>query len=360
MWVNSAHLLVGELVTYYQAYRTEVTVTERSFAEYAFELLVLGVLLRMHGAQSENLPTWIKKSLAGLLSLQNRYPWTTKPGKTIRGILWELARYIPLALRPSTLSAVERVELLLEWMKAADYTTQKQRLDEWQSYLKTVPPVIAEEIVLKSLKLADEFAISSQQSLGAYTSGVSRYLRQEASRRRWHYDINFVSREAIEYHLGMLGTQLLSQAYRNKYLGTSFKVVILPPCMRAQPDDHCRALSTPNGSHCQHCTPGCPISSVTRLGEAKGFEVYTIPDDMRTFKSASSSGQNKFGVVGVSCALTNWSGGWDLENDGIPGQGMLLDFVGCKYHWDRRGISTEINLQHLQEIIHGQDRLEDL
>jgi hypothetical protein len=55
-------------------------------------------------------------------------------------------------------------------------------------------------------------------------------------------------------------------------------------------------------------------------------------------------------VVGVSCVLTNWSGGWDTDTLGLPVQGLLLDYVGCSYHWDERGIPTDTNLNKLVEI----------
>jgi hypothetical protein len=74
-----------------------------------------------------------------------------------------------------------------------------------------------------------------------------------------------------------------------------------------------------------------------------------IPDELRVF----GAGEKKtgVGVVGVSCALTNWSGGWDTDGLGIPAQGVLLDYVGCKYHWDENGIPTDTNVHKLQEVL---------
>jgi hypothetical protein len=62
------------------------------------------------------------------------------------------------------------------------------------------------------------------------------------------------------------------------------------------------------------------------------------------------------GVVGVSCALTNWSGGWDADALGIPAQGVLLDYVGCAYHWDAAGIVTDMNLKKLLEVVSDERR----
>jgi hypothetical protein len=103
------------------------------------------------------------------------------------------------------------------------------------------------------------------------------------------------------------------------------------------------------GSKCQGCTPDCRVNQITQLGEEQGFAVYIIPDQLRVFQSGGESGS--LGVVGVSCALTNWSGGWEADEMNIPAQGILLDYVGCKYHWDKKGFPTDTNLTKLQEVM---------
>ncbi len=147
----------------------------------------------------------------------------------------------------------------------------------------------------------------------------------------------------------MLGTEILSRAYRQRFLSAKRKIVIVPPCMRAQPEEKCKAIQTPFGAKCQACTPSCRVHQITKLGEKRGFEVYMIPDELRVF--GSGAGDGSLGVVGVACALTNWGGGWDADSIGVPAQGLLLDHVGCKYHWDRKGILTDINLPQLAKIL---------
>ena len=350
-WIEDAYVIVGEPVAAYQAYRKSAGLSERSFGEGAFELLVLGVLLKEYGNRVESMPLWVMKSLQRLVKVQTSHPRLEKIAKSVRGILWEFARHLRKKLDAKDQPALEIIPRLLDWMLAMDYGGQAERLMDWHTCLKGVRNENANEIISSCLVLADRFAIKSDSVLGPFTQGVSRYLKEEAPRHRWHYDDLFVSRQPVEYHLGMLGTELLSQAYREAFHKTPRKVVILPPCMRAQPEDKCKAVATTFGARCQSCTPGCAINIVTRLGEKYNFAVFMIPDDMRNFRSATSPGANAFGVIGVSCALTNWSGGWDLEKEGIPGQGLLLDFVGCSYHWDKQGVVTETNLKQLQRLV---------
>jgi hypothetical protein len=109
---------------------------------------------------------------------------------------------------------------------------------------------------------------------------------------------------------------------------------------------------TPLGERCAACTPTCRIHQVTKLGEKHGFSVFMIPEELRVFGGGNGAGAT-MGVVGVSCILTNWTGGWDAERIGLPAQGVLLDYVGCKFHWDDDGFPTDINLHKLMEIVKG-------
>jgi hypothetical protein len=200
------------------------------------------------------------------------------------------------------------------------------------------------------MALADDFETISRRSLCPYTQGVDIF-RAAAMRHLAHrYDAELVMRTPLEYHLGMVGTEILNRINRASFQATRRRVVILPPCMRAHRDDACKAVPTELGAKCQACTPGCHVHQITKLGEKRGFEVVMIPDELRCIGEAAAQSVGGLGLVGVSCALTNWSGGWDAEKLGVPAQGVLLDYVGCSYHWDDIGIETSANLRQIEAI----------
>jgi len=78
-----------------------------------------------------------------------------------------------------------------------------------------------------------------------------------------------------------------------------------------------------------------------------------LPDELSALSSrpAKSITGAQIGVVGVSCVLTNTSGGWETQALGIPAQGLPLDYCGCSYHWHKQGLPTDINLPHLLQIM---------
>jgi hypothetical protein len=285
-----------------------------------------------------------------LLSAQDRWPALEGTIKVWRGWLGWFGKKLETGR-----SGYGDVSRLLTWLRANGNSAQADRLSQWQDYFDTLDHRAAWHVIVRSLALAEAFAEDSQRALGIYTERVEHFLSEIAPTYRRRYDSELVSRSRLEYHLGMLGTEILNRVYRERFLAAGRKIVILPPCMRAQPEEKCKARPTPFGAQCGACTPSCRVHQITTLGEKlqtaspeAGFDVFIIPDELRVF--GSGAGMGDIGVVGVSCVLTNWSGGWDADALGVPAQGLLLDYVGCSYHWDEMGIPTDTNLNKLVEI----------
>ncbi|MBN2385382.1 MAG: DUF116 domain-containing protein [Anaerolineales bacterium] len=344
-WLAAALPLLADLADGYRFWRSRRRLPERSPASCAFDLLVVGVLLREHGQEFTRLPDWGERALGGMVDLQERWPRLEAFIKLGRGLVYRLARLSRWQVRES------RMQALRTWLTAVGEAGQARRLGEWHDFFREAD--CEGEALERCRSLADAFADFSLPVLGQYTGRVETYLAEEAPRHRWRYDAALLERTRLEYHLGMLGSEILNRQYRRDFLAAERRVVILPPCMRARLDGGCEAVATSLGMQCAACTPNCRIHQVTKLGEKHGFAVFIIPDELRVFGAGGGPGQIP-GVVGVSCVLTNWTGGWDTEQIGIPAQGVLLDYVGCSYHWDERGFPTDINLRKLMEVL-GQE-----
>ena len=343
-WSGKAIREVADPIAKFREYRRLHGESDRSEAEYAFELLALGVLLREHGGEAAKLPAWSIFALKKLMAVQSRWPRWENLIKNLRGWVGWIVR------RPNGVEAgAGAIDRMVVWLRANGEDGRSNRLAQWQNYVESMGAHATKELISLCLTLADDFAIASQGVLGKYTEGVDHFLSEIAPRYMCRYDAGLVSRTRLEYHLGMLGTELLNRSYWRRFLSTRQKVVILPPCMRAQPDAVCMAVATSFGAKCQDCTPTCRVHQITKLGEKKGFTAFMIPDELRVFGAGEKKAD--FGVVGVSCALTNWGGGWDTDELGIPAQGVLLDYVGCKYHWDEQGIPTDTNINQLLEVL---------
>ena len=343
-WLTQVGPQAKDLAAGFRAYRQKRGAADRSDEEHLFELLALGVLIREHGRDASRMPSWVEGLLRGLVSIQDRYPRAESVVKPLRGLLGWLSYQMPGRERNG-----DPLGRMMAWLEANDETVKEKRFDEWRAYFNSKGEPFMQTAVSRCLDLADEFDVLSRQALGKYTGNVERYLREEAPKHRLRYDARLLSSTRLEYHLGMLGTEILNRAFRAHFLAAKRKMVILPPCMCA-PEKECKAVETSFGAKCQACTPSCRVNQITKLGEKQGFRVTMIPDNVKVF--GSGKGTESIGVVGVSCALTNWSGGWDAGALGIPAQGLLLDYVGCKFHWDKQGIPTDTNLNMLSRCLH--------
>jgi hypothetical protein len=344
-WLVRAMGRVGEDVARFRGYRRLHGAADRSEAECAFELLALGVLVREHADEARRWPAPAAYMLSGLVAAQNRWPRAEGLIKAIRGWTGWLVRAWPAPGAGDTLTG------LMAWLRANGDGARADRFAQWIEYFAATGLKATRDILLRCLALAEDFAEVALAALGRYTVNVDQFVSNTAPLYRRRYDAALVARSRLEYHLGMLGTEMLNRAYRERFLATHSKVVIVPPCMRAQPDSKCEAVETPMGAQCQACTPTCRVHQITKLGEKRGFQVYMIPDELRVF--GSSQGAGSLGVVGVSCALTNWAGGWEADALGLPAQGVLLDYVGCQFHWDEVGLTTDVNLKKLAEVATG-------
>lgn len=341
---------------------------ERQPAEAAFEMLVLGVLLREHGAEALQMPSVPAWALAKLVEAQDRMPLPAveKPAKAVRGLVHGLLQngqesegQMP-DTAPFGEPASELVRRLVIWLNAHGFSAQADRMAQWQKYLAELNPQAAEAYLARCLLLAEAFSEESQAALGDFTRGVEEYTTCVRANwfNRFRYDTQLITRTQTEYHLGMLGTEILTRAYRSRFLAAKRKIVIVPDCLcRLSPrvvsaeTAACQAKLTSLGLKCQNCTPGCRVRQLTAIGEKRGFEVYILPDDLRGIGLGACSKLDNTGVVGVSCVLTNWDAGWLVNSAGVPCQGVLLDYAGCKSHWSETGRSTDVNFDKVLEMV---------
>jgi len=350
---------LGSKVKDFQAFIRQTRREEvRTAPEYTFELLTLGVLWRVYGTEAVGLAETPLRVLNGLVRLRERVVWLKPPVDLLRGLLGALfldAKYF----HPKNGVAPSLVNLdkFLQWMAATgDFRDELKRLKQWRDFLASQVHGVLVEDLEAILAFARWFENRSLEVLGRYTPNVEQFLTETHPGYRFREDAFFCGRRRVEYHMNMVGTEIMNRAFQPQFAQTRRKVVLLPPCMKAKMNEGCEAVETPYGELCQACTPSCRVHQVTKLGEKKGFAVFVLPHELSVFSGGKMkvNNGNEVGVVGISCPLTNVTGGWETKDLGIPAQGVLLDYCGCSWHWDLdQGISTDINLKRLQQVIDG-------
>ncbi len=322
--------------------------------EAVLELLSLGVLWRVYSASAMRSRSGVRHFLTWLAVLR-KHNKLLKPGvDLLRGWLGGLLTFTKNSAHMEVVPTLKHMDILLEWLAASgEFTEEVNRLTDWRDHFASLPPGEVTSTLQQAIDLAGWFETHSLERLGEFTTNVETFLSDTHPNYRWREDNLFTGRQRVEYHLNMFGTEILNRSLRPGFLKTTAKIVIVPPCMKARSDDDCLATSTPYGKRCANCTPGCRVNQLTRLGEKHGFQVFMIPDELKTFSAGGSnpSDKNSIGLVGVSCPLTNATGGWEMKRLEVPAQGLLLDYCGCSYHWHKDGIPTDINFQQLLQLL---------
>lgn len=317
----------------------------RTEAEYILDLLTLGTLWRCYLADALNLSKLVQQLLVFFWRLRQKKTWLKPVVDYLRGVLITLfitSRDRPVQVVSASQFNLEHWDKLIAWLKAAgDFEQEVNRLLPWRVFFLARSSEEVVKIIKEIINFADWFKEHSEKALGKYTSKVDKFLKGSLKKHQWAEDLLFCGRSRVLYHLGMFGAEIMNRAFRQDFLETKRKVVLVPICLRAR-DKDCQFTETSQGNVCIGCTKGCLVQQLTKHGEKHDFEVYIIFHQSSVFTKKYSTDQ--LGVIGIGCVHNLLSGGWEVKSLGHHPQCVILDYCGCKKHWHDTGIVTDINL----------------
>ena len=328
----------------------------RDEREYTFDILTLGVMWRLYGGRVRRVSFLASTLCRALARARRTWPALKPHVDPLRGRL--ATRFLAGDDGGDDGDACDDVPArhdlgaLLRWMDATgEYREETRRLRLLASYLRGCIPEEREWYLTHALGIADAFMLLARRDLGRYTARVDVFRRTEAGRHRDREDVLLVSRKREEYHLAMLGAELMNRAFARRFSETKERAILLPACMRGESAARCRAARPGLDMVCTQCDADCRIGRISRRAAADGIAVHIIPhsSDFSRWLRDWAAGRD-VGVVGVACVMQLITGGLELRDLGIPAQCVLLDHCGCAQHWDERGRPTELNEELLQNI----------
>lgn len=342
---------LSPVVTDYMNFLSQFGLEElRSREEYLFELLSFGMFWKIYGKAACGIRRAPFLTLSKMADIRKRKP-AAKPFIDIaRGIL-----FTPFLFPGNTvynnspdLKDVDRLCLFLE--STGEFREQSFRFIRWRAFLDTVPDSYWENGRDSVFKAVDSFIEKSRTSIGKYTVNVESFLETSGKKYHWREDRFQCGRTREEYHLNMVGAEIMNRAFRKGYLGTEKRVLLLPGCMRRNIKD-CKGLKVREGMQCMDCDNGCGINALRKKGMKENFDVFIIPHSSDLSLWAPKPGMPKRGVVAVACVPSLVEGGWELKRYDVCAQCVLLDFSGCEKHWHKTGIPTRLNIKELNRIL---------
>lgn len=320
----------------------------RSDTEYYLEFILLGILWKVYINKSICISKIPKTTLIKLSKLREEEFIKTEVDY-LRGILETI--FLSKEEGKSVEFSLDNLVKLLEWLLATgEFKEEVIRLNIWASYLWDKSENEINKIIYKAVKLGEWFEKNSEEKLGCYTKNVEKFHREVYKNYKWREDFIYCGRKRVEYHLNMVGAEILNRAYKADFMNTKEKRLLLPACMRINSNKKCQAVKTSEGYMCSSCNSLCNINKYKKIVQKYNLKVYIIPHESSISKREQNN-KDKIGIIGVSCVLNLISGGWKAKALGFIPQCVLLDYCGCKNHWHKEGIITDINTRRLLDII---------
>lgn len=342
--------LIDEYKEYLHRYQLE---NVRETGEYILEMLSFGVLWKQYAstALSVNHAPFI--SMAYMAEWRKKHQFLKPYIDTARGILTTLL-LLPEKKEenPSGLPTLDEIDHVCKWFEATgEFREQALRFICWRAFWQTKNQVELNRIFFAIYNFTLWFEERALKVLGKYTENVDKFLRISAKHYLWREDRISCTRSRAEYHLNMVGAELMNRAFRQDFKKTENKAVLLPGCMRFHQSDKCKAVKVPGGLKCEGCQNECRVNQLREMGKKYNFETYILPHASDLSLWSPQKGMPSRGVIASACLTTLVEGGWELKRYDVPAQCVVLDFCGCSKHWHSEGITTELDIKELKRIL---------
>lgn len=351
--LNESKPFLASSLGLYNKFLVDKGIKTLSYPQYILETLTLGVLWITYSKYAMDIKRKNRTILVKIDLLRRKSKYMKPVYNSLKGLFTEVLLANNSKIRTTNVEKnLESLDKLILWLEASgEFKTEIIRISRLKNFLSTLSKDSSEEFLKQVVTMARWYEKKSNKVLGTYTGNVQAFLDSSKGNNKYREDAMFRQRARVEYHLNMLGAEILNREYRKEFLKTSKKILLLPVCMKKY--YKCSAKKSERFYTCNKCSDTCEITQLEKLGNKLGFEVLIIPHEssVSAIESHETLFEKNTGVIGVACVLKLIAGGWMLEDMGVPAQCIILDYCGCKNHWHDKGIETKINLNKLEEIL---------
>lgn len=350
-WVIAFFHLSPHVADYYRFIEENNIEPLRSKDEYLLELVITGVLVKNYYSKARRTGSFSTGLLARLYELRKQHQKIKPLVDRFRGIL----SYALLEKKSGTVMnwSLKGFDRLLHWLSATgEFNEEVIRLTQWKAHYKTKTRTEFRSIIKSCIYVADCMEAKGEEILGKYVCKVPQFLQTKVHDYRYKEDYFFVSRSRNEYFMNMFGAEILNRQLREEFKQMPHKAVLLPSCMRTEPEKGCGARHDGKELVCMQCSRTCNVGIVATQMRKHKVKTYLIPHSSGFSKFLSKWENNKeTGLVGVTCILNLLTGGYEMKRLNISSQCIFLDYCACKKHWDKKGFPTSLNINELVNIV---------
>lgn len=347
-FVAEADRSAGDLLDGYFAYAGAGGASlARSRGEHAIELLTFGLLRREMGPLAAATTDRTMERLEELWSLRSQDPERKATADAERGELFRHLLYESEMFHGAQTDDAR----LVRWLAATgEFVQEALRMGPWLSNGGVFWS--PEEFRAQTEALAEWFTHEAATRLGPWTSGVDTFRQGVLGQPDPREDLLLITRSAPLYHLNMVGAVVMNRGFLSGFVQRPRKVVLVPGCLRTHNDRTCQAKHDGLDISCTRCDPDCEVAALDRLAKSHGFRVFVVPH-ASTFTAWLKHWQSdpETSLVAVACPLHLVPGGYEMRALGLHAQCVMLDYSGCKRHWDSVGVPTRLDRDQLLAVV---------
>lgn len=236
--LEKANQDMGQLIDQYRASDDQVGTRGKAL----LDMLITGVLWNEHSVYQCRFLTF-KSSIINILYKLRKNSQLKKNVDRIRGKLagyWltKPKRNLPL----HNLKNLKRLECYLA--ATCEYGEELKRIKLLRKFLSGMKSNKGVEALRQITNFAEWFKEHAEKKLSAYTKGLDNFLANHYQNYKGREDYFLTGRRQVEYHLNMLGAEILNRSLRNEFRETKKQVLLLPACMASR--KRCQAKKSGN------------------------------------------------------------------------------------------------------------------
>lgn len=293
--LNKSKSIIGDIVLDYCSFLDESNNNYKNndvyigsfYEEYVLEALYLGILWKLYMDKAINLDPFYQNILAKLSNLRNDKNIINSPHKSqideIRGPLATkfLLNFDKNYSKNYNDNKFENFDtkftFLLKYLEATgDYKESLKHLNLWKDFLINKDEKTAKSYLNSISSFTNWFKDLADEKLHLFTSNVDYFINNHLNEHLNKEDILFCGRPELEYHINLLGAEIMNRIFHNEFEKRERIAIFLPKCMKILDNSKCSAIEDNLSLKCMACNVsnndcsnnyGCNIGKITKLAK---------------------------------------------------------------------------------------------
>ncbi|NJK98460.1 MAG: hypothetical protein HC905_29240 [Bacteroidales bacterium] len=217
IYLNSRSDYSKKIVGDFQAFLVKQNSSQvRSFDEYYLEYLTMGLLLGKYSVNAMSSGKLSIKILKLLYKNRNRSSHLKPSIDKLRG--WLSSLLLKNSLFNIPVNSTGKFKHFLNWLDATgEFSEEVIRLNYWHMYLKTLDTSKHQDLLNNSINEAKHFEERAGIAFRDYTSNVETFRKKQLQQHKFKENYIFCGRYESEYHLNMVGAEILNRALKQQF-----------------------------------------------------------------------------------------------------------------------------------------------